>query len=158
MKELEGVKAQRDALAADVAAKRSTLGALEAEVAKLLGQAQRVQQQFAIAPAGLPTGSRLAAMLPQPLYVLYTQLRTAVAAAPADAPVHATLAVNSSGDAAAVERLVAMHRSPSAPNAAALPQQLQTAPAAAHEVGEVPAGTFSVAGRYCWAVERLVAF
>ncbi|EFN59280.1 hypothetical protein CHLNCDRAFT_137610 [Chlorella variabilis] len=57
LKKLEGIKAQRDALAADVAQKRSTVAGLEGEVGKLLATAQAVQQQYAITPADGPAAA-----------------------------------------------------------------------------------------------------
>lgn len=48
VKQLDAIKAQRDALAADVAQKRSTVAGLEAEIGKLLVAARAVQQQYAI--------------------------------------------------------------------------------------------------------------
>lgn len=94
-----------------------------------------MQQQFKIAPAaGLGEAGRLAAMLPLPLYMLWTQLSVARAALPAGGRVEVGLEVANAGDAAAVEGLKAMHRSASAPNVApALPAAAPTG--ALHEVG-----------------------
>ena len=50
MKELDAIKARRDALAAEVAQKRSAVGGLEAEVGRLRAVTQKVQQQFGINP------------------------------------------------------------------------------------------------------------
>ncbi|KAL4437184.1 hypothetical protein ABPG75_004323 [Micractinium tetrahymenae] len=62
VKQLDAIKAQRDALAADVAQKRSTVAGLEAEVGKLLAAAQAVQQQYAIKlPAASAPGDAAAA-------------------------------------------------------------------------------------------------
>lgn len=74
--ELEMLKARREALAADVAQKRSTVSALESEVGRLLSAARKVQQLYGI-PALGPLGSsesQAAMQLPLPLYILYSQL------------------------------------------------------------------------------------
>jgi hypothetical protein len=93
VRQLEAVKARRDALAADVAQKRSVLGALEAEIAKLRAAAQKVQQQFSITPPGPSEASRLAGMLPSPLYLLHAQLSAAIATLPAGGPVVARMEI-----------------------------------------------------------------
>ncbi|KAI3433955.1 hypothetical protein D9Q98_003757 [Chlorella vulgaris] len=59
VKRLDAVKAQRDALAADVAQKRSTVAGLEAEIGKLLAAAQAVQQQYGIGGSGPAAGESL---------------------------------------------------------------------------------------------------
>jgi THO complex subunit 5 len=82
VKELEGLKAKRDGLAADVAQKRSSLAGLDAEISKLRTSAQRVQRHYGVEVVGIHSGDhsdRLAALLPASLYLLYTHL-SAVAA------------------------------------------------------------------------------
>lgn len=51
VKQLDAVKARRDALASDVAQKRSMVAGLEGEISKLLAAARAVQQQYAIRSA-----------------------------------------------------------------------------------------------------------
>ncbi len=140
MKQLVAVKAKRDALAADVAQKRSVLGTLEGEVAKLRAAAQSVQQQFSIVPVGITHSTRLAAMLPQPLYVLYTQLQAAASAASelpgaaaassggsSSSRVDVDVTVSDGGDPSVAQHLTAIHRSASTPNVPLLSTTPKTA-------------------------------
>ncbi|GAB4818095.1 hypothetical protein N2152v2_005141 [Parachlorella kessleri] len=113
VRQLEAVKARRDALASEVARKRSELGALETEVAKLRAAAQKVQQQFGIPQPGLGDASRRAGLLPPPLYLIYTQLAAAAAGLAADGPVVASVTV-----VGEVPLQDGMQRSASGPSAA----------------------------------------
>jgi THO complex subunit 5 len=116
LQELDPLKARRDSLAADVAQRRAAVGGLDAEVANLRAAADRARAQFDI-PAVAPSESnRLAALLPLPLYVLYTQFSAAAAAGGLPAEVR----VAGAGAAALAEQLQrAVFRSPSAPAVAA---------------------------------------
>lgn len=86
------MKAERDALAGSVAQRRGTLAALDAEAAKLRALAAsaaaqagvpvaKLEEEGGLSGAAEPAGDlQRAALLPLPLYVLYTQLRAAAAA------------------------------------------------------------------------------
>lgn len=88
IQQLEAVRSRRDALAADVAQRRSTLSALEGEICALQARGQAVAQRLGL--AGVPEvgamNSQLACAshLPAPLYVAYSQLHAAAAARNSD--------------------------------------------------------------------------
>ena len=82
VQELEALKAKRDAIAADVAQRRGSLSGLDAELAKLRASAQRIQKQYNVEAVGIGAAGevdRLAALLPAPLYLLFTSLRAVAA-------------------------------------------------------------------------------
>ena len=66
VQQLEALRAERDALAAEVAQRRSALGALEGEVSSLLARARSVAQRHGVAAAP---------RLPGPLFVAYELAR-----------------------------------------------------------------------------------
>lgn len=112
VKQLEALKAKRDALAAEVAQRRSALANLDGDVAKLRTSAHRMQNTHSIESAVFSEKERLAAVLPAPLYLLFTHLRAA--AAVQNLPLQVSV-VGKQANTLRKEMHQAMLRSPSTP-------------------------------------------
>ena len=113
LKHLEALKEKRDGLAAEVAQKRSSLANLDGEVAKLRTSAQRVRKSYNIKSAVSNEKERLAALLPAPLYLLYSHLLAA--ASVQNLPLSVSI-VGKQATALRKEMHQAMLRSPSTPS------------------------------------------
>ncbi|KFM25311.1 THO complex subunit 5-like protein [Auxenochlorella protothecoides] len=89
IQQLEGLRAKRDALAAEVAGKRGTVSGLESELAglhaKALALAERYGAAVPPAPGAAAAALASAATLAPPLYVLHSQLLAAARRGEAEA-------------------------------------------------------------------------